>query len=303
MEHYGRVLIVEDEEIWQDILREILKENGFSVTIAGDYDEAAQALKQAADEGPPFRVATIDIGLPGPLAEGEIGKGVSVLDLIANHYEDVKRVMVSAQELSHEQMTKFFPYDVKDFIIKDKFHEDVFAELMTKLCKELPGAQAVQRQMRNLVKREKPWAVVYVSIDDLHLFKKAYGLNSAEQMLKYVSGILRDALCEVNRADDFIGQTAVGDFLIVTVPEKVEELVSEITERYVEDKIIRFYAAKDIELGHLTIPDGTGGEKQEPLRLMKLAIGIVTDKDRDKGLIETFWDIPKLLEDRKTRKE
>ena len=70
--------------------------------------------------------------------------------------------MICAQQLSQKQIAKFFKYDIEDFIIKEDFDEDAFVKLMMALCKELPSGQAVERQLRNLVRREKPWAVVYI---------------------------------------------------------------------------------------------------------------------------------------------
>ncbi|HHH41411.1 MAG TPA: response regulator, partial [Chloroflexi bacterium] len=79
--HWGRVLVVEDEHYWQQVLRETL-EDTCEVELASSYEEAKRALTRAQDEGRPFHLVTVDIGLPD--------LGGSVSDIEGTSYPQVK---------------------------------------------------------------------------------------------------------------------------------------------------------------------------------------------------------------------
>lgn len=58
----SHVLLAEDEEIIADIIRDLLVDEGFRVTVCGDGLEAWQRLQEG---GPAFDVILLDRGLPG----------------------------------------------------------------------------------------------------------------------------------------------------------------------------------------------------------------------------------------------
>jgi CheY-like chemotaxis protein/HPt (histidine-containing phosphotransfer) domain-containing protein len=60
-----RVLAVDDHDAYREILREHLTGWGFDVDVAGGGAEALRKLKAAANEGRPYRVAVVDLMMPG----------------------------------------------------------------------------------------------------------------------------------------------------------------------------------------------------------------------------------------------
>ena len=60
-----RVLAVDDHAAYREILREQLAEWGFHVDVAADGEEALRLLSAAAAAGQPYRVAVVDLVMPG----------------------------------------------------------------------------------------------------------------------------------------------------------------------------------------------------------------------------------------------
>ncbi len=65
-----RALVVEDDPAWQELLAEILSDDGFQVDIAGDLDNAVLEMRAA-----PHRLAVVDLSLGGTDHRNQDGLG------------------------------------------------------------------------------------------------------------------------------------------------------------------------------------------------------------------------------------
>ncbi len=61
----GRILIMDDEEMVQEVASEILTELGYEVDVASDGVEALEKYRQAKEEGKAFDVVIMDLTIPG----------------------------------------------------------------------------------------------------------------------------------------------------------------------------------------------------------------------------------------------
>ena len=58
----GRLLLLDDEVMLLEVLQEMLERMGFEVAVATSVEDALALLNDAA---PPFRVAILDLNIPG----------------------------------------------------------------------------------------------------------------------------------------------------------------------------------------------------------------------------------------------
>lgn len=79
-----RILVVEDDGVALDLLEEILKRGGFSVSVAQSYDEA---LDRLASDG--ISLILTDLKMPGHT-------GMDLLKTVKDHYPDLPVIILTA---------------------------------------------------------------------------------------------------------------------------------------------------------------------------------------------------------------
>lgn len=108
-----KILIAEDEKTLADILAFKLKKEGFSVKIAGDGDEALQALSKGA-----FDLLLLDLIMPKK-------NGLEVLEILKAKKQKTKlKVMVITNLSQPEAEAKARALGVKVFLVKSEIPLD-----------------------------------------------------------------------------------------------------------------------------------------------------------------------------------
>lgn len=115
-----QILIVEDEVQWREkILREALEGEGYLVQTRGSYNEAVAALDRCT-----FDLAIIDVNLTGVSGNQD---GIRVLEYLASQKDKAQSIMISGSKtraMAAESVKKFNPcafvdkttFDVVEFI-------------------------------------------------------------------------------------------------------------------------------------------------------------------------------------------
>ncbi|MGC4098012.1 MAG: response regulator [Nitrospira sp.] len=119
------LLMVEDEEDTADLIKLIMKEEGFLVVHAAD---GRQALEQI-DNMPPPDIILLDIQIPHV-------SGLSVLSMIRSkpEWNAVPVVMLTADS-AHADVRKAMELRVQDYILKP-FKREVLVSRLHRLCKQ-----------------------------------------------------------------------------------------------------------------------------------------------------------------------
>jgi signal transduction histidine kinase len=76
----GRILVVDDEEMIRDLLRQLLEGLGYSVACVQDGTEAVAAYQRAQAAGQPFTVVILDYTIPGGMGGLETLSRLRTLD-------------------------------------------------------------------------------------------------------------------------------------------------------------------------------------------------------------------------------
>ncbi len=116
------VLIVEDDEWWQGVLKEPLADEGYPVTVLADYQDVRQALEEQT-----FGLVILDLQLDesAPMFDGE-----RLLAHISRHYSSTRCIVVSGHGDIRVVRDAFAEYHVVDFIAKPDFDIPTFIELV-----------------------------------------------------------------------------------------------------------------------------------------------------------------------------
>ena len=131
-----RVVIIEDEEGWQEDLKtlmeapssdwcERLRICGFRVVIAGWVEQALELLQRSIDDNDPFEAVLLDIGLPRTEHEAKSGVadqnyGRLLLTDIANKY-DIGVVILTKHHKELVNVQHAVRQGVVDFYAKHDF--------------------------------------------------------------------------------------------------------------------------------------------------------------------------------------
>jgi DNA-binding response OmpR family regulator len=111
---------------------------------------------------------------------------------------------------------------------------------------DLPEHEAVGVKLNELLVTNHDWALLLVSIDGLSGFRELYGFVAADDVLRAVTLMVKNAVREHGREEDFIGHLGPEAFVIVTAPDKVAAIRDRVENRIRQSRDY-FYPLKDRE--------------------------------------------------------
>ena len=128
----GKILIVEDDALWQGFLRVSL-ETEYALTIVSDKAEAKEVLNAARTMGEPFNLVTVDIALDQdqPQLEG----GEDILAFVNKHHPGTKCIVVTGHSgVDNTKLRNYFKeFDVFDYIDKSNFDLTRFKQIVDRV--------------------------------------------------------------------------------------------------------------------------------------------------------------------------
>ena len=141
------VLIVEDDNRWQEVLREPLEDEGCDVTIIGDYQESRQALEERA-----FDLIILDLQLDesAPMLDGE-----RLLAHISQCHPGTPCMIVSGRGDIRVVRDAFKQYHVVDYIAKDMFDIPTFVDLANAALKSAVDHARLRQTLTEKFDREE----------------------------------------------------------------------------------------------------------------------------------------------------
>lgn len=128
-----RALIVEDSSSWQQILTEILADEGLQVDVADDLEAALEALRAA-----PHRLAVVDLSLSGNNYQNQ--DGLDVLDAVRRLDPGCVTILLTGFATVELAVKVLSEYDALSCLRKETFNRAEFRELVRRA---LTGAPTV----------------------------------------------------------------------------------------------------------------------------------------------------------------
>jgi diguanylate cyclase (GGDEF)-like protein len=100
---------------------------------------------------------------------------------------------------------------------------------------DLPEGDLVDEHLERLIGTDD-WAVLQVSIDNLSKFRERYGFVAADDVLRAVTLMVRNAVREFGDESDFIGHMGTENFIIITTPDTVEDIQDRVERRIAQSR-------------------------------------------------------------------
>jgi diguanylate cyclase (GGDEF)-like protein len=273
------VLVVDDDKNLRKIISTNLELAGYLVETAAGGEEALQIL-----DGHPVALVLLDVMMPHM-------DGYEVARRIRHHNNplvgNVPIVMVTAKGETEDKL-RGFDAGADDYITKPFGPQELLARVRAKIRRveadsslspltRLPGNWAIEGELRGRISGNAPFAVLYLDLDSFKAFNDNYGFAHGDQAIQLLASIAVDVVRRRGTPQDFVGHIGGDDFLLVTLPDRSEEIAREILSAF--DRDIRgLYSAHDLRQGYIETRDRRGTLNRFPI--MSLSIAIVSNETR-----------------------
>ena len=141
----------------------------------------------------------------------------------------------------------------------------------------LPGGIAIENVLKKRLESNSLLAFCVLDLDNFKAFNDRYGYANGSEVIKETARIIESVVKLKGSAEDFIGHVGGDDFVVITTPDYMREISTEIIDRF-DRRIPEFYDPVDRERGHILGKTRQGVEMLFPI--MTISIAIVTNERR-----------------------
>ncbi|MBU1671037.1 MAG: response regulator [Actinobacteria bacterium] len=262
-----KVLLIDDEIALLEVMRTNLEIEGYEVVteMSGETGLVSAVVDQPD-------VVILDIMMPDI-------DGWEICNRLRSDPRTryIPIIMLTALDEPHH-IVKGFESGADDYLSKPFDNAELFARIKSVLTKaskgmavdpltNLPGKHQIYEETRKrLEQRGKFFAFLYIDISNLRLVNDHYGVDRGDLLIRGLGNLLREI---VNPTAEFLGYMGEDDFVIISVPLRVEQIFNRMSARFDE-------ALSEI------CPDFDEKCGPETDRV-KIAVGVVTNERKQFG--------------------
>jgi len=141
----------------------------------------------------------------------------------------------------------------------------------------LPGGIAIENVLKKRIDSDQPLAFCVLDLDNFKAFNDRYGYANGSEVIKETAKIIENVVKSNGTSDDFIGHVGGDDFVVITTPEYMRTISSEIISQF-DRRIPDFYDPEERARGYILGKTRQGIEMEFPI--MSISIAIVTNEHR-----------------------
>ncbi len=269
-----RLLIVEDDLDLAEMLNAYFKVQNYDVVTAAWGEEALEVSRREA-----LDLVVLDIRLPD-IDGYEVCRQLRLQRRTQNTpiiflTERSDRIdKLQGLELGVvDYITK--PFDIQELRLRVRNAINrAQRHAMINPVTDLPEGQMVDEKIASLVITDHKWALLRINISSLGRFRELHGFVAADDVLRAVTLMIRNAVREHGNSDDYVGHLGPEDFVIVTGPDNATAIRDRIQNR-IEQSREYFYPLKDrdkarqaMEANYLVIETGIVDHTQGPFEAL-----------------------------------
>ncbi len=240
-----KLLIVEDDLDIADMLNAYFCVQGYDVVMANWGEDGVRSCQEASPD-----LVILDIRLPDidgyevarRLRSNRRTMEIPIIFLTDKRDRDSRLQGLELGAIDY--ITK--PFDVQELRLRVRNTlRRTEIELLSNPVTGLPEGALVEERLRDCLQRID-WALLVISLQNLDVFREAYGFVASDDVLRAVSFMVQNAVREYGGQSDFLGHLGVNEFLLLTTPEHAASLRDHVRMR-VEQSLGYFYPIKDRE--------------------------------------------------------
>lgn len=272
----ANILVVEDERLIARLLKETLQIEGYQVvTVLRGEDAVQYTLRETP------HLVLLDMKLPDM-------DGYEVIRQLRAHPKSmhIPIIILSALDDAASKV-RAFEMGVDDYVTKPFDTDELLARVRTQLRRVqqnflspligLPGGYQVELAIKRKLTSADPWSILYLDLDNFKAFNDVYGFLTGNDLIRLVGRICQRIVRDYGNPDDFVGHIGGDDYVVVTTPDRAQNLCRLISAAYkLESRVL--YHPEDLRRGSISGVDRKGRPYQFPL--VSLSIGVVNNQVR-----------------------
>lgn len=272
-----KILLADDDADIRDVLKLTLSEENYEVLEAQDGEEALRIINNK-----PVDLVLLDYKMPK--MDGRQVCSVVKKDLLLRH---LPVIMVTGKGEVDDKVGGINA-GADDYIVKPFEPKELLARIRMILRRterdleanpltRLPGNVSILNELSRRIEKNAPFAVCYIDLDKFKAYNDKYGFEHGDGVIRETARILIRAAQQFGNPDDFIGHIGGDDFVIVTSPDRTDDICKKIIDDF-EKSAPTFYNETDRKAGYILAKDRKGIEQKIPL--LSISIGVVTNEFR-----------------------
>lgn len=174
------------------------------------------------------------------------------------------------------------PVNSDEFVMRMKAHLRREFESNLDSKRLLPSKNYSLRALKRIIKSQRNWAAMLVTIDNFDNYKETYTELASDKLTQTFCAIIQSAL----NKDDYLGAISDNEFLVITDLYKADKVANFLTFAF-ESVSPKFYSPQDLKRGYIIMQgDEYAGRRSE---FIHTTIGVVTNE------FNHFSDITQLI--------
>lgn len=240
-----KILIVEDDPDVAEMLTAYFRTQEYEVfTVNWGEDGVRSALQVSPD------LAILDIRLPD-IDGYEVAhrmrsdrRTADIPIIFLTEKRDRADKLQGLELGADDYITK--PFDVQELRLRVRNAlKRVSQGSLTNPVTGLPEGTLVDEKISEVLGRDI-CSVLFVSIENMNVFREAYGFVASDDVLRAVSLMIVNTMREFGRPEDFLGHISATEFVLVVSPSNLVGLAEKLRSR-LEQSVEYFYPIKDRE--------------------------------------------------------
>ena len=274
----SRILVVDDDIDLAELFHTKLVSLRHEVVVANTGEGAFELAKQFKPD-----IALLDIMLPGITGYQICRKirrdpelyPISILILTALGEEP--EVLHGLDQGADDYLAK--PFKLEMLTQKIELLGGLRASIQKRnTVTNLPGIEAVKREINHRLARGIKIATCYIEITDFKPFCALKGKEGQMKVLQFVSKLLVSTRNGAGVYESYISHVGGGSFAIMMNSEDYERFCAALIESF-DQTIKSMYNANEVSQGFIVATDRRGVDGKYPL--MALAIGVTHNENRE----------------------
>ena len=272
-----KILIVDDEKNLQELVKDILLMDGYSVTTA---DDGLEGLKKIYEENPDLIILDCQM----PKMDGyEVLAAVRKDPLLIN-----KPIIMLTAKSSESDQLRGLRLGIDDYIVKPFKTNLLLARIKTVLERKslslganpltlLAGNVAINFEVEKRLLVGSEFSLLYLDLSEFKSYNDKYGFDRGDEIIKHTASILVQAVKKFGKPNDFIGHIGGDDFIILTSEDRHKAICEFIIKEF-DATIPSFYDAEDAKRGNIESKDRQGVVRN--FNIMTIAIAVVSTANK-----------------------
>ena len=285
----SKILLVDDDVDLAELLKTKLNAEGHEVVTTHTGEGAFELAKKVKPD-----IALLDIMLPGVTGyqicrrirkDPELyAIGVLMLTALGEEPE----VLHGLEQGADDYIVK--PFKLDRLVEKLGFLNGLLdsVEGRNKIT-NLPGTDAMKREVNHRLARGIAIAVCYIDISDFKAYCAAKKRDGQSQALQFLTKMLKGLIRSMGIYESFLAHMGSEHFVVLLNHEDYKRFCSTLVETF-DRQVKTLYTAEEAAQGHVMARDRKGREGKYPL--MALSIGVAHNEYRDyksaKKMFETL---------------